>query len=144
MDSMVQYDVQKLTNDIEEVRQVLELLENDRFLWARTREEKDISDLIDCISKIEVDLSVSMNNLIANNNSSKNEGFVIEKMQHAFSYVNDLFHDVKNIKNELESFYIQADELETLEIDWARFRKNIFQVMNYMQDECSEKSNQVN
>jgi hypothetical protein len=142
MNSMVQHDVQRLINDIDEVRQVLEILENDHALWARRQQEKDISDFINYINQIEVDISIIMNNFVTNNkNSEKNEGYFIEGMQHAFSYINDLFHDIKNIRKDLDRSYIRPDELKTLEIDWARFRKNIIQVVNYMQGERLERIN---
>jgi hypothetical protein len=142
MNWIAQHDVQRLVNDLEEVRQVLGMLENDHSLWAREQQEKDISDFINYITQIEVDISIIMNTFVANNkNSEKNEDHVIEGMQHAFSYINDLFHDIKNIRKDLDRSYIRPDEIKTLEIDWARFRKNIIQVLNYMQDERLEKTN---
>jgi hypothetical protein len=142
MNSMAQHDVQRLINDIEEVGQVLEMLENDHTLWARRQQEKDISDFINYITQIEVDISILMNRFVTNNkNSEENEGHVVEGMRHTFSYINDLFHDIKNIRKDLDRSYIPPDELKILEIDWARFRKNMRQVLNYMKDERLAKMN---
>ena len=129
MNSMAQHDVQRLVNDLEEVRQVLGMLENDHSLWAREQQEKDISDFINYITQIEVDISILMNRFVADNkNSEENEGHVFEEMRHTFSYINDLFHDIKNIRKDLDRSYIQPDELKVLEIDWARFRKTVVQI----------------
>lgn len=142
MNSMAQHDVQRLINDIEEVGLVLEMLENDHALWARRQQEKDILDFINYITQIEVDISILMNRFVTNNkNNEENEGHVVEGMQHTFSYINDLFHDIKNIRKDLDRSYIRPDELKILEIDWARFRKNMRQVLNYMKDERLDKMN---
>ena len=142
MNSMAQHDVQRLINDIEEVGQVLEMLENDHTLWARRQQEKDISDFINYITQVEVDISILMNRFVTNNkNSEENEGHVVEGMRHTFSYINDLFHDIKNIRKDLDRSYIRPEELKILEIDWARFRKNMRHVLNYMKDERLDKMN---
>jgi hypothetical protein len=142
MNSMAQHDVQRLINDIEEVGQVLEMLENDHALWARRQQEKDILDFINYITQIEVDISILMNRFVTNNkNNEENEGHVVEGMRHTFSYINDLFHDIKNIRKDLDRSYIRPDELKILEIDWARFRKNMRHVLNYMKDERLDKMN---
>ncbi|MFC1863046.1 hypothetical protein ACFL1Z_03740 [Thermodesulfobacteriota bacterium] len=120
----------------------MEMFENDHALWARRKEEKDLSDFINCISQIEVDISIIMSEFVTSNkNSEENGGYAIQGMQHSFSYMNDLFHNIKKIRKDLDRSYIRPDELETLEIDWARFRKNIIQTLNYPQDERSEKIN---
>jgi hypothetical protein len=145
MNSIVQHNVQKLINDIGEVKLVLEMLEDHRTLWARSQEERDVSHFMDCISKIEVDISIAVNNfMVKNKNGNRNEAYVIEGMQQAFSYINDLFHDIKNARKDLHRSFIRQDELETLEIDLARFRKNIIQLLNYMEYERPEKINSNN
>lgn len=145
MNAIVQHDVQKLKNHIGEVRLVLEMLKNHRALWSRRKEEKDISLFIDCISKIEVDITITVNSFMVNNKNSKgSEAHVMEGMQQAFSCVNDLFLDIKNVRKDLNRSFIRQDELETLEIDLARFRKNILQLLNDVEHEWPEKINSSN
>ncbi len=142
MNSMAQHDVQRLINDIEEVRHVLEMLENDQALWARRQQEKDISDFMNYLTQIEVDISILMNRFVADNKSNEeNEEYVFEEMQQSFSYINDLFHDIKLIRKDLGRSYIRPDEIKGLEIDWARFRKNMRQVLNDMKNERLGKMN---
>ena len=145
MNSIVQHNVQKLQNDIGEVRLVLEMLEDHRALWERRREEIDVSHFIDCISKIEVDISLTVNNFMLNNKEGgKDEPYILEGMRQAFSHVNDLFQDIKNVSKDLYMSFIKQDELETLEIDLARFRKDIIQLLNYIEYEGPEKMHATN
>ena len=135
MNEILQQDFQKLINDIRGVKKVLKTLEKHRDLWARTQEEKDVSDFIKGLNKIETDLCLTMDDFVAKNHKSKkSEKDVIQAMQQAFSYVSDLFYDIKNIRTDLKRSYIHSEELETLEIDLARFKKNILQAINYLQD----------
>ena len=139
MNSIIQHDVQRLRNDLGAVRHVLEMLENDRSSWKRRREEKDISDFITCLSQIEVDMSTSIYDFISNRKDGReHEGFIIESMQRAFARANDLFYDIKIIRKDLNNSFITMDELENLKIDWARFSKNIIQVLSSVQKETYE------
>ena len=141
MNEIIKQDFQRLINDIRVIKKVLKTLENHRDLWARTQEEKDVSDFIKGLNKIETDLCLTMDDFVAKNHKSKkSEKDVIQAMQQAFSYVSDLFDDIKNIRMELKQSYIHSDELETLEIDLARFKKNILQALSYLQDKKRSKS----
>jgi hypothetical protein len=136
MNAILQKDFQRLINDISEVKKVLKMLESHCTLWARTKEEKDISDFIQGIGKIETDLCLALDDLVVKNHSSKKtENNALKAIQHAFSYINDLFCDIKNVRTDLKRSYIHSDELETLEIDLARLKKNIFLALNYLQGE---------
>ena len=110
MNSIVHHNVQKLQNDIGEVRLVLEMLEDHRALWARRKEEMDVSHFVDCICKIEVDIWLAVNNFMLNNkDGGKKEAHILEGMRQAFSHVNDLFHDITNISNDLYMSFIKQD-----------------------------------
>lgn len=144
MELLVPHDIQKLINDIEEVRQVLEMLHKDHALWARKEQEKDLSNFATYINQLEADISIILDKLVANSNKGDDgEAHVIKGMQKTFSYMSDLFHDVKKIREDLDRSYIREEELETLEIDWARFKKNVSEALNCMQYECLEKMNLI-
>jgi hypothetical protein len=133
MNAIVQHDVQKLMDDVGEIRQILGMLEEHRSSWVRTQEERDVSLFIGCINKIEADISITVNNFIIHNKKGdRGEAHVIEGMHQAFSSVDSLFHDCKKVRNDLERSFIREDQLKALEIDLARFRKNIIQLLNYM------------
>ena len=133
MNAIVQHDIQKLMDDIGKIRHILGMLEEHRALWARTQEERDVRLFIGCINKIEVDISITVNNFIINNKSGNGkEAYVMDGMHQAFSSMDNLFHDSKKVKNNLQRSFIREDQLEALEIDLARFRKNIIQLLNYM------------
>jgi hypothetical protein len=136
MNSIAHSDIQRLMDDIEEVKHVLEMLENDRVSWARNHEERDISNLVDCMNRIEIDMNISMYKYIpSQEQDQENNNHFIEGMRQAFSYVNDLFCDIKNIRKNLNRSYIKPGEFENLKIDWARFSKNIMPLLNSVEEE---------
>ena len=136
MNSIAHSDIRRLMDDIGEVKHVLGMLENDRASWARNHEEIDISNLIDCMNRIEIDMNISMYNSISSQEQDqKNNNNFIEGIRHTFSYVNDLFCDIKKIRKDLNRSYIKPGELENLKVDWARFSKNIMPLLNSVEEE---------
>ena len=69
-------------------------------------------------------------------------------IQRSFAYLDTVFQDLKKARHDLKEAYIHPEELKNLEIDWARFRKNIRKSLNQlgggMDDENTEASSREN
>jgi hypothetical protein len=137
--------VQKLVNDIGEINLAFNMLKGHRNLWARRLEERDVSAFLDWIAKIETDISITLNDFIINNKNGKRyETHIMEEMRETFSCLNDLFLDIRNVRNDLDSSFIRREELENLEVDLGRFMKKMRTVLNYLEYEIPENTHSNN
>ncbi len=132
MDFDLNRDIWKLMADTEKLKQTLEKLEQDQAVWARKREEKDLEKIIECVKRLESDVSTMMSDCACL--TSQEEGKVVEvDLRHAFRGLNALFEDLKGVSAELAGSYIHRGELDQLEIDWGRFSKTVGQIRKHLQ-----------
>jgi hypothetical protein len=119
--------------DTEGAKFALERLEEDHAIWARSREEKDITQLIKRVRQLEFDVSILMSDCFCL--SHEYEESDIEGFHLAYVHMNALFQDLKKARRNLDKEYISSEELSELEIDWGRFRKSIEKIQKHLQDE---------
>jgi hypothetical protein len=133
MNSALEHDVSELMVDTEDLKRAVEMLEQDHAAWARTREEKDLSKIIEHLKGLEFGVSMMMSDCFSLTYHEGASG-LSEDMDRAFGRLNVLFGDLKKIRAELNSSYIHRGQLRQLEIDWGRFRKTIGQIQKDLQD----------
>ena len=74
MDLAIVQDIRKLMAVSEDIKQALEVLEEDSAVWARRREEKDLTKLIGCVKELETDISTMMSHFVAVSRRDKGGG----------------------------------------------------------------------
>ena len=132
MDFDLNRDIRKLMADTEKFKRTLEKLEQDQAAWARNREEKDLKKIIECVNRLEADVSRMRSDCACLTNQEEREVVEVD-LHHAFRGVNALFEDLKGVSAELAGSYIHLGELDQLEIDWGRFSKTVGQIQKHLQ-----------
>ncbi len=87
------------------LREQLASLEKDSKAWNREREKDDLENITTLIKELGTNISQAMGDF------------------NAFRIMNDLFQDLKTVKEELEQSYPHSDKLRQLKIDWAKLEK---------------------
>ena len=132
MDFDLNRDIRKLMADTEYFKQTLEKLEQDQAAWARIREEKDLKKTIECVKRLESDVSTMMSDCTCLTNQEERTVIAVD-LHHAFRGLNTLFEDLKGVSAEVAGSYIHPGELDQLEIDWGRFSKTVGQIQKHLQ-----------
>ena len=114
-------------SDTNKVKQGLEVLEKDHATWTKDREREDLVDILEEIKGLEFDVSTLMGDCASLNQMKRNNG-IKDGLHKAFKGLNILFEDLKKVRNEIDQSYLRQQELDQLEIDWARFRKTVEQI----------------
>jgi hypothetical protein len=125
-------DIRKLMADTEKFKLTLEKLEQDQAVWARMREEKDLKKIIECVNRLESDVSTMMGDCACLTNQEESKVVGVD-LHHAFRGLNTLFEDLKGVSAELAGSYIHREDLDQLEIDWGRFSKTVGQIQKHFQ-----------
>ena len=124
-------DIRKLMAVTENVKRALKVLEEDNAVWARRREEKDLTKLIERVKELETNVSVMMSHFVAVSRRDEG-GRITEGLHNAFACLNNLFQDLKKARRDLNDAYIHPGEIKQLEIDWGRFMKTIGQIQKHL------------
>jgi ElaB/YqjD/DUF883 family membrane-anchored ribosome-binding protein len=132
MDFDLNRDIRKLMADTDKFKQTLEKLAQDQAAWARNREEKDLKKIIECINRLESDVSTMMSDCACLTNKEENKVVEVD-LHHAFRGLNALFEDLKGVSAELAGSYIHRGELDQVEIDLGRFSKTVGQIRKHLQ-----------
>jgi hypothetical protein len=127
MELVLKKDLENLFSDTNKVKQGLEVLEKDNAAWAGDREREDLVDILEGIKGLESDVSTLMGDCASLNQMKRNNG-INDGLHKAFKGLNILFEDLKMVRNEIDQSYLRQEELDQLEIDWARFRKTVEQI----------------
>jgi hypothetical protein len=133
MDLILKQDISKLMADTAETKLALERLEEDHAVWARKREEKDLTTFINNVQELEFDVSVLMGDCFFLSRIEKGRR-TMEDFHQAYVCMNALFQDIKRARNDLNKAYICPEELSGLKIDWKRLRKSIGRIQKHIQD----------
>ncbi len=104
------------------LREQLASLERDSENWDREREMNDLESISALVKKLEEDISKTMSDFSAAGGGAK-APVVREDFRHAFQIMNELFKDLKEVKQKLEEAYLQPEKVRQLEIDWERLEK---------------------
>ncbi|MBW1889363.1 MAG: hypothetical protein JRI93_02390 [Deltaproteobacteria bacterium] len=132
MDLNLNQDIHKLMADTENFKQLLKKLEQDQAVWARKHEEKDLEKVINCVKRLEFDLSTTMSDCACLAHQEESNVVGVD-LHHAFSGLNALFKDLKKVSADLSGSYIHRGDLDHMEIDWGRFSKTVGQIQKHLQ-----------
>ena len=132
MDFDLYRDIRKLIANTEKFKQTLEKLKQDQAVWARKREEKDLKKIIECVNRLDSDVSTMMSDYAFLTNQEESKVVEVD-LHHAFRDLNALFEDLKGVSAELAGSYIHRGKLDQLEIDWGRFSKTVGQIQKHLQ-----------
>jgi DNA mismatch repair ATPase MutS len=116
-------DLLDLLEENVKLRKQLESLEKDYEAWDRTGEEDDLEDITALVKKLEEDISRTMGDFNTYHQAREDQP-IQEDFHHAFTIMSDLFKDLKRVREELENAFVQSEEIQKLEIDWAKLKKN--------------------
>ena len=120
------------------LREQLASLEKDSRVWNRKREMDDLESITALIRKLETDISRTLGDFNALHGGT-DDRTSREDFHHAFRIMNDLFQDLKTVKEELEQAAIHPDKLERLNVDWAKLEKT-FEEMERHVDSTQEET----
>jgi hypothetical protein len=134
MEFVLEKDVSRLIDDTGRVKQGLDLLEKDHAAWVKDQEYEDLVDILGGVKKLESDVSLVMSDCFSLSQVKRNNGIKGDFHQ-AFKNLNILFEDLKMVREDLDKSYVDHNELEQLEIDWARFRKTVAQIQEDLEKE---------
>jgi hypothetical protein len=131
MNLAILQDIDKLLAHSRDCKRDLEVLEKDRAVYARKREEEDLAQLIKRLERLEIDASTMMSDFVSV--GRREEGKRISKGLHdTFACLNNLFQGLKKAKENLNHAYIHPEEIAQLKIDWGRFMKAIGQIQTHL------------
>jgi len=109
----------------QELKKQLDSLERDYKAWNEKREMNDLENITATIKELEVDITLAMSdfNIFADKNEKRSE--FQEDFHQGFAILNNLFENMKTIREELESqSYTPREKIQQMEIDWAKLRKD--------------------
>jgi len=104
------------------LREQLVSLEKDAVSWNRDKEMDDLESITALVRSLEEDISNTLSEFNTHPDGHDSPAFR-EDFHHAFQIMNDLFLDLKVVKEELEQSYLPSSELEQLKIDWTKLEK---------------------
>ena len=116
----------------QELKKQLDSLERDYQAWNGKREMNDLENITATIKKLEVDIALAMSdfNIFADKNEKRSE--FQEDFHQGFAILNNLFENMKTIREELESqSYTPREKIQQMEIDWAKLRKDFETIENH-------------
>ena len=142
MNTVIQSYTQRLEDDAERITKGLRCLGRDCSAWARTREEKDLKDLLEDLERIEIDVSLILTDCIwAGSQFGEDSTRVIfHDFRDIFGRLDTIFNGLKKARLQLNKTYIHPATLAQLEVDCGRFRKLIREVrkdLNEKQDQSA-------
>jgi hypothetical protein len=136
MDLVIRRDIGQLVHDVQETQRGLDILEQDHDDWARERQRYDLTQLIKGVNRLESDVSMIQSDCMSMRLRYQVDGpwQVGDSLHRAFTILDILFNDLKQVRTDLNDSYIHPEELKQLEIDWGRLKKTIGQIRKHLQD----------
>lgn len=122
-------ELNNLMKKNQEFKKQLDSLERDYKAWNEKREMNDLENITATIKKLEVDIALAMSdfNIFADKNEKRSE--FQEDFHQGFAILNNLFENMKIIREELETqAYTPKEKIQQMEIDWAKLRKDFEQI----------------
>jgi len=107
------------------LKKQLDSLERDYLVWNEKREMNDLENIITTIKKLETDISLAMSDFNAFTNQNEERPEFQKDFHHSFAILNDLFENMKNIREQLKNqSCTPREKIQQMEIDWAKLRKD--------------------
>lgn len=134
MNSILKKDARRLIDDAETIKQGLKRLEDDYAKWAAKNEEIELTDLLESVKGVEIDVSLMVADCIsAGWQSKKSPEIVYNDLHRFFVCLDALFRDLKRARTTLKDSYIAHSTFSNLEIDCGRFMENVQQIQEHLQ-----------
>lgn len=124
MEVTFQKDIEKLFNDMQGVKEGLDALRKDQTAWAISRERDDLVRIFQGLNNLESDVSVLMSDCSSLDQVRQNE-MIMGDLNQAFRSLNIIYRDLKTVRKEIDESFTTEKKIEALEIDWAKFNKNV-------------------
>jgi hypothetical protein len=130
MKTILHRDTHRLAVDAERIKQGLERLKQDCSAWARKEEEKDLTDLMENLRGVEMEVSLMLTDCVYAGCHCGEEApkVVFHDFREIFRCLDTLFNGLKKARRQLARDYIHAGIPDHLEIDYERFIKLLGQV----------------
>jgi chromosome segregation ATPase len=107
------------------LKEQLESLEKDYHAWNEKREIDDLKNITITIKKLEVDIALAMSDFNTFTGQNEKRSEFQEDFHHGFAILNDLFENVKTIREDLENpSCLSKEKIQQMEIDWAKLKKD--------------------
>lgn len=132
MDVIFQKDIRKIFEDMQDVRESLDALRKDHETWAISREHDDLMCIYQGLKSLESDVSFLMSDCSLLDPDRQNE-MTMGDLNQAFRGLDIIYTDLKTVRKEIDESFTTEKKIETLEIDWAKFNKNVERIQNDLQ-----------
>jgi hypothetical protein len=127
-------DIKKLMEDNNRLHLRLERLEQDHAAWALKQEERDLEEITTSLKQMEIDVGVMLSTCFSLVRDHNGNG-IGQNLRHAYVCLDALFQDVKKARSDLQLTYMQSYDLTQMQIDWARLKKTVGEILHYLKDE---------
>jgi hypothetical protein len=143
MSPILRRDIRQLELDAEKVQRGLDMLEHDYAAWGNQCQQNDLTQLIENFKRLESDVSTMLSDCIfLGRQYWKDHNLpLIDRLHQAFTTMNTLFEDLKEVRLALSETNINSSGLEQLVIDWGRLKKSIDQTQRLVQHPHKRRKN---
>jgi hypothetical protein len=136
MDVVFQKDIIKIFEDMQDVKESLDALRKDHAAWSISRELDDLMCIYQGLKSLESDVSVLMSDCSSLASARQNE-MTMGDLNQAFRSLDIIYRDLKTVRKEIDESFTTEKKIEALEIDWAKFNKNVERIQNDLQQNRS-------
>jgi tRNA A37 N6-isopentenylltransferase MiaA len=84
------------------------------------------------LKSLESDVSVLMSDCSSLDPVRQNE-MTMSDLNQAFRSLDIIYTDLKTVRKEIDESFTTEKKIEALEIDWAKFNKNVARIQNDLQ-----------
>jgi hypothetical protein len=136
-------DIRQLELDVERVQRGLEMLESDYAAWGEQCQQNDLKQLIENLKRLESDVSTMLSDCMFQGRQywKDHNVLLIDRLHQAFTTMNTLFNDLKEVRLALGKTNMNPSGLEQLIIDWGRLKKSIDQTQKLVQHPQKRRKN---
>lgn len=136
MDVVFQKDIEKIIGDMQDVSESLDALRKDHTAWAVNKEHDDLMCIYKGLKNLESDVSVLMSDCSTVDPVRRNE-MIMGDLNQAFKGLDIIYTDLKTVRKQIDESITTEKKIQALEIDWAKFNKNVEQIQNDLQQKRS-------
>jgi hypothetical protein len=132
MDVVLQKDIEKIFEDMQDIKEGLEALRKSHVAWAISREHDDLMCIYQGLKSLESDVRFLMSDCSSLDPVRQNE-MTMGDLNQAFRSLDIIYRDLKTVRKEIDESFTTEKKIEALEIDWAKFNKNVERIQNDLQ-----------
>ncbi len=135
MNPILHSDMQRLAVDAKRIKQGLDKLEHDCSIWERSPGGKEVTQTMEDLKEIEVDVSLMLSDYIAAGCTLGEDApkVVFHDFRRIFGCLDSLFNGLKRARHELAKAYGQEGAaVVRFQIDHERFRNLLGQIQGHL------------